>query len=321
MIMEMTMLRRRQSGLTLIELMIAMTIGVFLVGGAMLIFVNSSDARRTNDDVSRMQENTRFAMEMLQPDVRMAGLWGLTNITGLLDGHAGSPNELAAIAGDCASRWYIDLNVPITAFNDNNPYSATCLPASEYLDDTDILVVRHASSEVAGALTNGAIYIRSDATRGMVFEGSAPPNPADFTAGAEDHRLLAHAYYVRPYTFAAGDGLPSLRRLVLSDDGAGGTTITDEEVVSGIEDFQVQFGVDDTGDGSINRYKNPEAPGLLVDDIVAVRIWLMVRSTRGELGYLDTATYNYGSKSFQPNDNVRRMLTSTTITLRNDDAT
>lgn len=317
---ESHMTRKRQSGLSLIELMIAMTIGLFLIGGAMLIFVTSSDARRTNDDIARMQENIRFAMETIEPDVRMAGLWGLTSITGILDGYAGSANELDAIGGDCADRWYIDLTAPLEGFNDNNPYSATCLPGSEHMAGTDMLVVRHASTEVATALANGVIYIRTDATRGEVFEGSTPPT-GPFAAGAEDHRLLVHAYYVRPYTFAVGDGIPSLRRLILTDDGAGNTIIDDEEIVPGVEDFQIQFGIDDTGDGSINRYVNPETAGLITDDIRAVRIWLMARSTRAESEFTNNATYEYASKSVQPNDRFRRLLTSTTITLRNDDST
>lgn len=311
--------RNRQSGLSLIELMIAMTIGLFLIGGAMLIFVTSSDTRRTNDDIARMQENTRFAMDTIKPDVRMAGLWGLTSITGTLNGYAGSASELSTIASDCEDRWYIKLTMPIEGFNDNNPYSATCLSASDYMPGTDILVVRHASTEIAPALNAGVIYIRTDATRGEIFEGTTPPS-SPFAAGAEDHRLLVHAYYVRPYTFATDDDIPSLHRLTLTDDGAGTTVIEDEEVVPGIEDFQIQFGVDDTGDGSINRYVNPETAGLITDNIRAVRLWLMARSTRAERSFVNDATYDYASKSVKPNDNFRRLLTSTTIMLRNDDS-
>src|SRR5512138_738826 len=70
--------RRRQTGMTLIELMVALAIGAFLMIGAITVFMQSRTTFRLNDSISRLQENARFALEALEPDIRMAHYWGLT---------------------------------------------------------------------------------------------------------------------------------------------------------------------------------------------------------------------------------------------------
>ena len=68
--------KRYQTGMTLIEIMIALLIGAFLLGGVLQIFINSKQTYRMQENLSRLQENGRFAMEFLARDIRMAGYWG-----------------------------------------------------------------------------------------------------------------------------------------------------------------------------------------------------------------------------------------------------
>lgn len=99
----------------------------------------------------------------------------------------------------------------------------------------------------------------------------------------------------------------------------------------GVEDFQVQFGVDtdapSTNDrGSIDRYVDPDDPMIDPDDagfdpnsvVMSVRIWLRIRAERPENGFTDTTNYVYADKNVGPfNDGFRRLLVSKTIYLRN----
>lgn len=62
----------RQQGLTLIEILIALLLGVFLIGGVLEIFVNTKETNRMQEALSRLQENGRFAMEFIGRDMRMA---------------------------------------------------------------------------------------------------------------------------------------------------------------------------------------------------------------------------------------------------------
>lgn len=310
------MTRRRQRGLTLIELMIAMVLGLFIIGGTLAVHMSASSARNTNEAVARVQETGRYALRAVKEDLRLAGYWGLTRELGIIDNYRGTVTQLAALpAGDCSDRWYIDLPNAVLASDDTNPYSATCLPAAQYLAGTDVLVVRYADPVEAPALAAGLMYIRSDAGRGEVFEGSVGPT-GTYSVDAENHRLITHLYYVRPYTFSEGDGLPSLRRLVLDrDDTTNATELEDEEVISGVEDLQVQYGVDDDGDGAINRYVNADTAGS--GEILAVRLWIMARAPAPEAGHVDSSTYTFASRSYTPNDNIRRLLMTTTVQLRN----
>jgi len=68
----------RVGGMTLIELMVAMALGSFLLLGAMTVFTQGQAAFRVNESTARLQEHARLAMAFLEDDLRMAGHFGLT---------------------------------------------------------------------------------------------------------------------------------------------------------------------------------------------------------------------------------------------------
>src|SRR5690606_18265212 len=212
MMMQISSIRSRQGGVTLIELMVAMVLGLIIIGGVFAVYLSTADARRTNETIARIQEDARFALRTVKDDLRLAGNWGKTRTTGTLDGFKGLPTQLDPISGDCEDRWYIDLVQAVWAANGTNPFSGTCLPA--HLANTDMLAVRYAAPEEATTLTSGVMYVRSDMARGEVFDGGVGAT-GSYSVDAEDHALVTHLYYVRPYTRVAGDNLPSLRRIRL----------------------------------------------------------------------------------------------------------
>lgn len=67
---------KRQSGLSLIELMIALALGLLLTLGVVQIFLGSSQTYRLSDALGKVQENVRFSLGTLQYDARMAGHFG-----------------------------------------------------------------------------------------------------------------------------------------------------------------------------------------------------------------------------------------------------
>ena len=81
----------RQTGFSLIELMVSITIGLFLLAGATSLLVTSKGNYQVNDDLARIQENARIAMEYLSRDLRMAGYFGCAdNISSVYD-HINDP--------------------------------------------------------------------------------------------------------------------------------------------------------------------------------------------------------------------------------------
>jgi type IV pilus assembly protein PilW len=216
----------------------------------------------------------------------------------------------------------------------NNSYglAAGCPGLAPVETNADTLIVRHAAQDIPAALTAGAVYLQS--VRGGIFPPrifigtTVPAGPG--AATSQVNPLVVNAYYVsRASTFNAT--VPSLQVYRLQQNGPFVGRMTNEEVVLGVEDLQIQFGVDtdlpDTVDrGSIDRYVNANDP--MIDPtnaafnsdvvILAVRVWVRVRAERPEVGFVDTATYTYADQNVGPfNDNFRRIVASKTIYLRN----
>jgi len=74
--------RRRQSGLSLIELLIAMAMGLFLIAGMVAVFSGNKRSTQLNTAVSTMQENARYALDRMAEDLRMAGFQGCSSLAG-----------------------------------------------------------------------------------------------------------------------------------------------------------------------------------------------------------------------------------------------
>lgn len=314
---------RSARGFSLVELMVALAIGLLLLSGALGVYANSRTTIQTTERLAQLQENARFILDLVEPDVRAAGFWGLTNRTDFVAGRAGPGDPVSiGVINDCEPNWSIDLDRPIEGSNDANPYAPTCLFAPDaHLDGTDMLVVRHAADTPtpAAELQDGRIYIRADQSHAQIFTGTTEPD--GFGPEAQDFELETHAYFVAESSDFVST-MPSLRQLNLSDGGAS-PEVSETEILAGVEDMQVQFGLDTDGDGSVNMYVNP-VPGLDATQILAVRLWLRLRAETAELGFVDQARYLYADQDYVPvdtpstdDDPLRRLLVTKTIALRN----
>jgi type IV pilus assembly protein PilW len=87
-----------QTGMSLIEIMIALLIGAFLLGGVLQIFLSSKQTYRMQENLSRLQENGRFALDFLARDIREAGYWGCLSPSNPNTDIAGTNNN--AVSGD-----------------------------------------------------------------------------------------------------------------------------------------------------------------------------------------------------------------------------
>lgn len=87
-----------QSGMTLIEIMIALLISAFLIAGVIQLFLNSKQTYRMQENLSRLQENGRFAVEFIARDVRMAGY--RTCLSGTVPSAISGTNDTGLNASD-----------------------------------------------------------------------------------------------------------------------------------------------------------------------------------------------------------------------------
>jgi hypothetical protein len=95
----------------------------------------------------------------------------------------------------------------------------------------------------------------------------------------------------------------------------------DREIVPGVEDLQLEFGIDQTADQNADFFVPADTALVAGTDIVAVRVWLLVRAEQPEFSFRDDRTYEYadrsGGSAYTPADNFRRVLVGKTIALRN----
>ena len=352
----------RAAGLTLVELLVAMTIGLVLIVGATQVYVDSHAAYAVNETTARLQENARYALSVLEPDIRMSGYWGLTNRSDGIGGEAQPTDAQSALgapaASTCGVNFPLLLGFPVQGTNDS--YAATCAANSAAMANADTITVRRASTiTVPPASASGPLRICSTRTSGVLVTDIT----GTFCQGVDTriYNLIVNLYYVDQSSSQAG--VPSLRSKALNGPAACTAPASplpcfqDNEIEPGVEDLQVQYGVDltggtgaasgaateylDAGAALTNLLTSPTAPA----QIVAVRIWLLVRSDSPESGFVDDRIYEYGdrltsngttgdltnvadiTKAYRPSlsaDNsftgvkhYRRLLVSKTIQIRN----
>ena len=314
--------RPAQSGYGLVELLVAALVGLLVIGGMLTAYHKSRETYAAAETESRLQENARYALAILEADVRMAGYWGLTNRGDLLAISAAGGFPVA-----CGAGWATDVAHAVAGYD--GAYGAVC-PASGggARAGSDVLIVRRASAQritpqaaAIAAAYRTQVLVVSSRTGGEVFVPSATANqlPAGYAASdtpgdpplADTRPLVVDAYYVSRNSSIA-NGYPALRRKTLN----AGPSIGEEEVLPGVEDLQVEFGVDTDGDSSADFFAHPAAapPG---GQPVCVRLWLRLRAQDADPTFIDSATYDYAGQSYTPNDHYRRLMVVKTIHLRN----
>lgn len=320
---------KQSRGFSLVELLVAMVVGLIIVSGAFSLHSGSRKTQAKNEVQMDMVADARFAIDIIAYDLRHAGMWGGTNKIGLIDckstdapcvATSAGDTPPAAIANDCAVGWYYDLSRPIFATDNSagNPYSATCIPASAgYLNGTDILEIRYADATIPPVLLSNQAYVRSNFVNGRIFIGSPQPllDAHDTSPLTQNHELHAYAYYISDFTDAVGDGIPSLRRIAL----ANAPSLQNQTLISGVTDLQVQFGEDIDGDDEIDRYVNPND---VVDwgNVFAAKIWLMMRSDQPQIGVNTAKSFSMAGApavTLGGQDDFRYFMVSSVVNLRN----
>lgn len=321
-----------ESGLTMVELLVALAIGSFLMIGAVQIYNQSRQAFVINESIARVQETANFALDTIESDLRMASNWGRTSRALSIEGRSilgdRNPNNLPEPAV-CGDGWALD--VALAVDGENNQYTFPCLPQPAAQPNSDIITVRRATVAPV-AIDESRLQIQTTRIQGEIFSAKSPPpafsvavNPISGQPASTTHNLVVNSYYVASDSNLV-PGVPTLRRKRLTSVG-GAPTIVDEEVAPGVENIQIQLGIDVNADNTVDRYVNPGegvydptdaanfVPGARV---ITARIWLLVRGVTPENGIVDATDYEPGDVDLGVfNDTYRRMQISKTILLRN----
>ena len=326
---------RHQTGLSLIEIMIALLIGAFLLGGVLQIFISSKQTYRMQEGLSRLQENGRFALDFISRDIRMAGYRGCNRDTTI----TGSPNV--------STNFLFDFNTSIQGFEATS--SSAWTPAinaaiTSPLGGSDVITIRRANEQgnLITAHTTGSTNLTLAASTGLsagdvvlfvsdcsgaeAFQISSIAGniitlqaaPSKSYSGGEVSQINTISYYVRSTpvktdrtTIIASDHISLYRRT-----GSNGA----QELVEGIENMQILYGENVSGpDANGFRTPNYYVPANQIVDmtrVVSVRISLLGATLDDNLTAQPLA-YTFNGATTTPIDRKIRRVFNTTIALRN----
>lgn len=320
--------RCRSRGLTLVELLVAMVAGLFLMAGVIQIFLSNKSAYRTLEGLSRAQENGRIAIELLARDARMAGFWGCTKnpvkihldnddagyidfangISGT-DGGTGDPPASDRVVFRGAS----GQGYPARSGDHRDDTIAICGNSGSAINDNDNVLVSNCADGDIFRVTNSPSGSVCDSTNtiehggkelSVIYDNSLYGNAFD---GSD-----AYLYLPRQVEYRIEQGVGGEPALFRAIDGGTG-----QEMVDGVENLQILYGqdTDDPTDGSVNSY----VPAGAVSDwgaVVSIRVAVVTRS------YLDNATsqpqeYSIFGTDYMPNDRRFRQVYTATFAVRN----
>lgn len=320
---------RRQHGMSLPELMIAMTLGLLIMAGMATLFVESRRNFGQDELVARMQEDARFALAELSRELSMSGFWG-PMLAGTLLGNDASADPTASDVFK-----YYDSPV-LSADNIGGPQGFDWSPSlADARAGTDVISIRRVLGAKASdtsaatlaklgianaeeALDANSYYLQTNGTLGVMIRGNAAPSTSPAIPQPYEYWEYAPSiYYVRDWC-RPGDGIPSLVKTYWDETGA----ITTDCMAQGIEDMQVEFGVDTNSDGFPDRYVNDVTLAAAnTDGLAAVRVHLLARSADPIDGYDNTKTYNISNApAYTPADSFLRRIYTTTVQSRNPTA-
>lgn len=326
-------------GFSLVELMVAMTIGLILLGGAISVLYSAKLTYNENERVARLQESGRAAVEIMLRDMRAGGYRGCDEFIPAdnLTNASASPTALmsnfsAPVQGyesTSASAWSPAVDASITSPRGGNdilvvrttPSGAPTFITSAAMPSStaDISV----NNPLSLAKFDGTMGIISDCVNAAVFDVSNTTlgSPATVKHNSSDlgvafplnSRVVpvdTVVYYIRDSgTVRNGVRNPSLWRIT-NRDGA-------QELVEGVEAMQVLYGVDTTGSMTVGAYQNASAVTNW-SRVISVSIALLIRSVEPTSPSPEARTYNLlGTNVTTASDRYQRTLYTTTVALRN----
>jgi len=345
---------QNQRGLTLVELMVAMLLGVFLIGGVLQIFISSKQTYRMQEGLSRLQENGRFAMDFITRDIRMAGFRGCSSerskdagfkVDGLKPGIPSNylykfQTFLEGFEATSDKVWSPPINM--NDMDDMSDMSTINSPTG----GSDVISIRRAGEQgflVTGQADNNAnltlanvstinkcdIAVVSDCDTSAAFQVSAiAGNDIEHKTGdcVNGAKIIPPGNAVQDLgkTYVGGQVFPinTITYFVSPNPGNNASLYrrigsnNAEEVVEGVELMEILYGVDTDAQGTANYYVKANAVNA-ADwvNVVSVRISLLLATIDDNLAP-QPAGFRFNDQDIPADRKLRRVFSST-IAVRN----
>lgn len=348
---------RHQTGMSLIELMIAMAVGLVLLAALTSLYVATSKARTEFNKTSEQIENGRFALQSITRDVEMSGFYGRAATLGapnyaVPDVCATTPSSMGFSASP--------LTVPLPVYGPAlAPTVLSCLTATlpNQATGAEVLTVSYVAGDAiapasassanyylqrSGCQTDAAQLIYNKSAGAFTLHNKSPDGVAacNTSANAEVRQYVERSYYVATCDVCTGASADTTPTLKVAEFVGG--VIKVSSLVSGIQDVHYSYGIDTDNNGSPDCYvDNPFLDNSATctgtnsawwtastttnwSNVTAVRINLLSRNLDLSAGWNDTRSYDLGRTAAGVsvpdgpyNDQIKRHVYSTTARVWN----
>ena len=319
-------------GFSLVELLVSLLLGLLLSAGVIAAYLGAKRNFYYEEQMARMQENGRYAMRLLSRELGMAGYFG-----GAL-----ALQDLVPVAvnADCSDQpWVLDASNPLELVNDypgqavpvsQHAIELNCLDSASIVEHTDLVAIKRTAAEAslrrgvpaAGltASTTNSWYLRREEDEQPEWERLRAIDlldPAHSLPSLSYWEAITHIIFIRKFSDSGieGDDVPTLCMETLAGDA-----MTSRCLVEGVENMQLEFGIDTDADGIPNQYKAaPDAEE--IERAVTAKVYLLLRSISEISGHQDDKSYALGRKTLAAkHDSYLRRVMSATVLLRNRNA-
>lgn len=306
--------RRQQRGLTLIELMIALVIGLLIVAAVSILFAGSSRARQEIESSAEVNEGGRYGLDVLSRELSQTGFYGSlvtpqAATTPIPSGTMTVANAMCLTGIANLGAWQDSLIYYVlglgSAAGANIDADPTCITRKA---GTDAIFIQRASTCAVGdpgcpAESNADAFLQISecgteysATPLVLAQGSSGASTFNLQTRACDGTAAPKRKLVRRIYFISAANALSYQDIPLV--GALPPAVV---LAENIEQMQIEYAFDTNSDGTPDVFAaapNPPpaaAPNTDWTQVIGVRIWLLARSSDPSQNTKNAATFVLGS--------------------------
>lgn len=327
------MIMKDQKGFSLLEVFIALAIGLVIFAGVLSVFVGMKTTTKETSSYGELQENGRFAISVLSEDLLRQNFWG--DYTGSITLASINPDP-GAPTGECIGGGINNGTFPLAAGHFRTLWGETATSATimsgcrvDAKVGSDVLQLKRV---VSIPLVNGAGNPITNASVGNYYFVANMNNGSFFAAGAVPGITNAQVWEYQHHIYYVTEEAQGSNTVPVLMQGQLGSTLSFSPIIDGIEMIRFEYGIDAqidptvAGYGIVDAYVPATGPVTGMTDalwdnansrIISVKIYVLARGILEDNKYENDNTYTLAGLDYTFNDNYHRLLFSSTVTLYN----
>ncbi|MBY0572444.1 MAG: PilW family protein [Undibacterium sp.] len=316
--------KHRQAGRTLVELMIALTIGLVIMLAVTALFITNNASSRVSDDKTRLDEEGYLALNLIAFHIRMAGYGSLKKITPTGATEADQTLQEAKMYTNFTGNSHgVNTNAIRGCANGfSNPAASAETVNCNSGTGSNAVLVRYVVDALSSNVSSGTGLPVDCLGAEITVNPAIDDDPAYFVA---DNRFFVQTNPETqvPELYCLGNGGTSIGATALANPA--------QPVAENVEKLIINYGLSDNVDKKANsqvvaRFLPAEemlttGESSLVNAewnrVISARICIVVRSANNNITLRPQTYFGCDGKSVTANDRRLRGVFSTTVTIRN----